>query len=47
VRFPVVVLDCLGDTIEVPLLGFDIVSPSLQPNVVSTVALSNSVEWKL
>jgi hypothetical protein len=24
-----------------------IVSPSLQPDVVSTVALSNSVEWKL
>jgi hypothetical protein len=46
VRLPVVVLDGLGDTIEVPLLGFYIVSPSLQPNIVGTVALSNSVEWK-
>ena len=28
------------------MLGSDIVSPSLQPDVVGTVALSNSVEWK-
>jgi hypothetical protein len=47
VVLPVIVLDCLGDTIEEPLLGSDIVSPSLQPDVVGTVALSNSVEWKL
>jgi hypothetical protein len=47
VRFPVVVLNGLGDSIEVPLLCSSIVSPSLQPDVVSSVALSNSVEWKL
>jgi len=47
VGLPVVVLDGLGDSIEVPLLCSSIVSPSLQPDVVSTVALSNSVEWKL
>jgi len=47
VRFPVVVLKCLGDSIEVPLLGLSIVSPSLEPDVVGTVTLSNSVEWKL
>jgi len=43
---PVIVLDSLGDSIEVPLLGSDIVSPSLQPDIVGTVALSNSVEWE-
>jgi len=47
VRLPVVVLDGLGDSIEVPLLCSSIVSPSLQPNIVGTVALNNSVEWKL
>jgi hypothetical protein len=47
VTLPVVVLDCLGDSIEVPLLSSGVGSPSLQPNIVSTVAFSNSVEWKL
>jgi len=47
VRLPVVVLDGLGDSIEVPLLCSSIVSPSLEPYVVGTVALSNSIEWKL
>jgi len=46
VRLPVVVLDGLRDSIEVPLLCSSIVSPSLEPDVVGTVALSNSVEWK-
>jgi len=46
VRLPVVVLDGLGDTVEVPLLGSDIISPSLKPDVVGTVALSNSLEWQ-
>jgi hypothetical protein len=46
VRLPVVVLDGLRDAVEVPLLGLGVVSPSLQPDVVGTVALSNSVEWK-
>ena len=45
-RLPVVVLDGLGDTIEVPLLGSGVDSPSSHPNVVGTVALSNSVEWE-
>jgi len=45
-RFPVVVLDSLRDSIEVPLLVSGIVSPSLHPDVVSTVALSQSTEWK-
>jgi len=47
VGLPVVVLDGLGDSVEVPLLGLSIVSPSLEPDVVGTVTLSNSVEWKL
>ena len=38
VRLPVVVLDGLGGHIKVPLLGSDIVSPSLEPDIVSTVA---------
>jgi hypothetical protein len=29
------------------LLGSGVISPSLHPNVVGTVALSNSMEWKL
>jgi len=45
VRLPVVVLECLRDFIEVPLLGSDILSPSLEPNVVSSVAFSNSLHW--
>jgi len=45
VRFPVVVLECLGDFIEVPLLGSDILSPSLQPNIVGSVAFSDSLHW--
>jgi hypothetical protein len=47
VALPVVVLDCLGDSIEIPLLGFGVVSPSLEPDVVGTVALNHSVEWEL
>lgn len=43
---PVVVLESLGDSIEVPLLSLGIVSPSLEPNIVSTVALNKSVEWE-
>jgi hypothetical protein len=41
-----VVLECLGYSIEEPLLASGVVSPSSHPNVVGTVALSNSVEWK-
>jgi len=33
--------------IEVPLLSFGVVSPSLEPDVVGTVALNHSSEWKL
>jgi hypothetical protein len=29
------------------LLSFSIVSPSLKPDVVGTVALNHSVEWEL
>jgi hypothetical protein len=47
VALPVVVLDGLGDSIEIPLLGFGVVSPSLEPDVVGTVALNHSVEWEL
>jgi len=46
VRLPVVVLDGLGDLVEVPLLLSHILSPSLEPDVVGTVALSNSLEWQ-
>jgi hypothetical protein len=46
VRSPVVVLDSLGYTIEEPLLWSIVVSLSLHPNIVCTVALSNSSEWK-
>jgi hypothetical protein len=47
VRFPLVILESLGDFIEVPLLTSCVVSPSLQPDVVCTMALSDSVEGKL
>jgi hypothetical protein len=47
VRFPAVIFDGLGDSIEVPLLSSSVVSPSLHPDIVGTVALSNSVERKL
>ena len=43
---PVVVFDGLGYSIEVPLLSSCVVSPSLEPDVVGTVALSNSVHWE-
>jgi hypothetical protein len=46
-RFPVVVLDGLGDSIEVPLLGLGVVSPSLEGHIVCTNAFNDSVEWKL
>jgi hypothetical protein len=42
-----VILKSLGNSIEEPLLSQGIVSPSSLPDVVGTVALSNSVEWKL
>jgi hypothetical protein len=45
--FPSIVLDGLGDLIEVPLLGLGVLSPSSQPHIVGSVALSNSIEWKL
>jgi hypothetical protein len=47
VRLPVVVLDSLGDTIEVPLYSFIVDSPSSHLDIVSTNALSHSSEWKL
>jgi len=43
---PVVVLDRFRYLIEIPLLSFSILSPSLKPDVVGTVALSNSLHWK-
>jgi hypothetical protein len=46
VRLPVVVLDGLGDLIEIPLLCFHIVSPSLQGNIVGTDTLNNSLHWQ-
>ena len=45
-RLPVVVFNGLRSLVEVPLLGLGIVSPSLHPDVVCTVALNHSVEWK-
>jgi hypothetical protein len=45
--FPLLRSKSLGDSIEEPLLVQGIVSPSSLPDVVGTVALSNSVEWKL
>jgi hypothetical protein len=46
VALPVVVLDGLGDLIEVPLLSGSVSSPSLQPNIVGTVTLNDSLEWQ-
>jgi hypothetical protein len=46
VRSPVVVLDGLGDSIEVPLLRSVVSSPSLHHDIVGTNTLSNSSEWK-
>jgi hypothetical protein len=46
VRLPVVVLDGLGDLIEVPLLSSGVLSPSPQPDIVGTVAFSDSLEWQ-
>jgi hypothetical protein len=45
IALPVVVLDGLGDLIKVPLLSLDILSPSLKPDIVGTMALSNSLHW--
>jgi hypothetical protein len=45
VALPVVVLESLGDFIEVPLLGSNILSPSLQPNVVGSMAFNDSLHW--
>jgi hypothetical protein len=47
VRFPVVVLDCLGNSIEEPLLRSIVVSLSLHHNIVRSNALGNSSKWKL
>jgi len=44
-RSPEVILDGLGDSVEVPLLAF-VVSPFLKGNIIGTNALCNSVEWK-
>jgi hypothetical protein len=41
----VVVFDCLRDFIEVPLLRSNILSPSLEPDIVGTMTLSNSFHW--
>jgi hypothetical protein len=46
VALPVVVLESLWDLIEIPLLSSNILSPSLEPDIVGTVAFSNSLEWK-
>jgi hypothetical protein len=46
VRFPVVILDGLGNTIEEPLLRFVIDSSSLHHNIVGTNTFGNSTEWK-
>jgi hypothetical protein len=43
VRLPVVVLDGLGDFIEVPLLLSGVVSPSLESGVAGTDALYDSL----
>ena len=45
--FPLLRSKSLGDSIEEPLLVQGIISPSSLPDIVGTVALSNSVEWKL
>jgi len=44
--FPIVVLDCFRNSIEVPLLSSSIVSPSSEDNVVSSNTFSNSLHWK-
>jgi hypothetical protein len=46
VWFPVVVFECLCNLIEIPLLSISILSPSLKPDIVSTMALSNSLHWE-
>jgi hypothetical protein len=46
VRFPVVILDGLGNTIEEPLLRFVIDSSSLHHNIVGTNTFGNSTKWK-
>jgi hypothetical protein len=43
---PEIVLDGLGNTIEVPLLTHCVLSPSSKVDIVSTNALSNSFHWK-
>jgi hypothetical protein len=42
----VVILNCLRDIIEVPLLGSGVLSPSLQGNIVGTNALDDSLHWQ-
>jgi hypothetical protein len=46
VALPVVALDGLGYLIEEPLLLSGALSPSLEPDIVGTMAFSNSVEWQ-
>jgi hypothetical protein len=43
---PVVVLNGLWNSIKIPLLSSNILSPSLQPNIVGTMAFKNSLECK-
>jgi hypothetical protein len=45
-RFPVVVPDCLGNTIKEPLLRSVIDSCSLHHNVIGSYTFSNSSKWK-
>jgi hypothetical protein len=46
VALPVVALNGLGYLIEEPLLLSGTRSPSLEPDIVGTVAFSNSLEWQ-
>jgi hypothetical protein len=41
-----VVLNSFGNPVKVPLLGGNILPPSLQPNVVCAMAFSDSFHWK-
>jgi hypothetical protein len=46
VWFPIVVLNGLRNLIKEPLLGSNILSPSLEPNIISTVTFNQSLHWK-
>jgi len=47
VRLPVVVLDSLGDAIEVPLHSLGVDSPSSHGNIIGSNAFHHSSKWKL